>query len=360
MDEPVSRQSAMPPPGRIGEVLQRAAELYHRSLVERSAGRELLRHLGLCDEALIERHSIGFCDGSLLRALPTRGPVRGELHAVGLITVAEDRPPVERFDGALTFPVCDIDGTTAGMYAESGRPGEFTAALPDLPRPVWNAPVAKRCAEVLVTASILDALALERAGVHNVAAAPAPVPESELVYLEDLGTRCVLLGSEVSEAQAAGPEPSSRLRIHLPGRLRPLEFLARHGADALSRAVREALERTRTGPQAPDGDLTLRCGRRVYTVYGLSKGPGHLRATVRAEQHGRLHVDTLNLYRASLRRRLCSDLTRLFDEAPEIIDADIAKLVLACEDREPEGHRNAAVPAAMSAEERAAAEAFPS
>lgn len=137
-----------------------------------------------------------------------------------------------------------------------------------------------------------------------------------------------------------------------------MDFLARHGADALARAIHEVLERLRSGPERPSGDLSLTCDRRVYTVYGLSKGPGHLRATVRIEQHGRLHVDTLNLYRASLRRRLCSDLTRLFDVPPEVIEADVDKLIRACEEHEPQSQHPAAGPGAMSTEERAAAEAF--
>jgi hypothetical protein len=343
----------LPPPGRIGEILQRAAELYHRSLVEGSSGRALLRELGLGDEALIERHLIGYGDGSLLRTLPSRGRVREELQAVGLITSPDNGvAPCERLAGFLTFPVRDIDGRTVSIYAESARPEDRTATLPDLPHPPWNSPTAKRYADVVVTDSILDALALERAGIHNVAAAPAPVPAAELTHLEDLGARCILLGSEATAT------PASRPCIHLPGRLRPLDFLSRHGADALSRAVREALERSRTGPQQPGGDLVLSCGRRTYTIYGLSKGPGHLRVTLRAEQHGRLHVDTLNLYRASLRRRLCADLTRLFDEPPEVIEADIAKLVRACEEHEPQRGQAAEAPAAMSAEERAAAEDF--
>ena len=266
MDQPSNPQSAMPPPGRIAEIVERAAELYHRSLQEGSAGRELLRQLGLCDQALIERHAIGYGDGGMLRTLPSRGRVREELLAVGLIAAADGRAPTERFAGWLTFPVRDSDGRTVSLCAESGRPEDPTATLPELPHPVWNAAVAKRYAEVLVTGSILDALALERAGIHNVAAAPAVVPEAELVHLEDMGARCLLLGTEAPglPTTAAGSSPS-RLHLCLRGRLRPLDFLARHGADALARAIHEALERLRSGPERPSGDLSLACGRRVYT-----------------------------------------------------------------------------------------------
>jgi DNA primase len=119
----------LPPPGRVSEILQRTAELYHRSLVEGSTGRELLGRLGLCDEALIERHLIGYADGGLLRTLPSRGRVRDELRAIGLITPPDaGTASAERFAGLLTFPVRDVDGRTVSLCAQSGQPGGTTTA----------------------------------------------------------------------------------------------------------------------------------------------------------------------------------------------------------------------------------------
>ena len=64
---------------------------------------------------------------------------------------------------------------------------------------------------------------------------------------------------------------------------------------------------------------------------GLDKAQRKLKVTVRVEHAGRLHVDTLDLYSARSRRTLSQDLCRLFEETPEIIEADITKLVKRCE-----------------------------
>ena len=59
---------------------------------------------------------------------------------------------------------------------------------------------------------------------------------------------------------------------------------------------------------------------------GLEKGPRKLKATVRIEHAGKLHVDTLDFYSAKSRRVLAMDLCRIFEETPETIEGDIEKL----------------------------------
>ena len=64
---------------------------------------------------------------------------------------------------------------------------------------------------------------------------------------------------------------------------------------------------------------------------GLEKGPRKLKATVRVEHGGKLHVDTLDFYSAKSRRILAVDLCRIFEETPETIECDIEKLLCHCE-----------------------------
>ena len=80
-----------------------------------------------------------------------------------------------------------------------------------------------------------------------------------------------------------------------------------------------------------DGSFTVSCGQRHYRLMGLDKAQRKLKVTVRVEHAGRLHVDTLDLYSARSRRTLSQDLCRLFEETPEIIEADITKLIKRCE-----------------------------
>ena len=110
----------------------------------------------------------------------------------------------------------------------------------------------------------------------------------------------------------------------------------------------------------PDG-FALAYGLRRYEVRGLEKGVRKLKATVRVEHAGRLHVDTLDFYSARARRVLCQDLCRVFEQPAETIDADLTKLMSACESFDPASVKVAdpATPAeSMTAAERKEAEAF--
>ncbi|MEK7754414.1 MAG: hypothetical protein AAB654_20985, partial [Acidobacteriota bacterium] len=94
------------------------------------------------------------------------------------------------------------------------------------------------------------------------------------------------------------------------------------------------------GPVAADGNarpggqgdgLTVTYGVRRYRIMGLEKGPRKLKATIRVEHAGKLHVDTLDFYSARSRRVLAVDLCRIFEETPETIEGDLDKLLRHCE-----------------------------
>jgi hypothetical protein len=85
------------------------------------------------------------------------------------------------------------------------------------------------------------------------------------------------------------------------------------------------------GVQPIAGGFALTLGLRRYEIRGLEKGPRKLKATVRVEYAGKLHVDTLDLYHARWRKVLAQDLTRILEEKAEIIEGDLSKLITACE-----------------------------
>jgi hypothetical protein len=87
------------------------------------------------------------------------------------------------------------------------------------------------------------------------------------------------------------------------------------------------------GNARPGGghSLTVTYGMREYRIMGLEKAPRKLKATVRVEHAGKLHVDTLDFYSAKSRRILAVDLCRIFEETPETIEGDLDKLLRHCE-----------------------------
>jgi len=116
------------------------------------------------------------------------------------------------------------------------------------------------------------------------------------------------------------------------------------------------------GPFSPGGTcFRVVYGLRRYEIRGLEKGPRKLRATVRIEHAGKLHVDTLDLYSARARSQLAQDLCRLFDDTPETIEADLQRLIVECERHKPSeaADTGASAPAIqIGPRERAEAEAF--
>ncbi|NQT11583.1 MAG: toprim domain-containing protein [Planctomycetes bacterium] len=115
-----------------------------------------------------------------------------------------------------------------------------------------------------------------------------------------------------------------------------------------------------------DGAFTVSCGARHYRLMGLDKGQRKLKVTVRVEHAGRLHVDTLDLYSARSRRNLEQDLCRLFssgggpcgEATPEIIEADITKLVKRCEAVRVTAEADPAAAPVLTAKEKDEAAAF--
>ena len=108
-----------------------------------------------------------------------------------------------------------------------------------------------------------------------------------------------------------------------------------------------------------DGGFTVACGARTYRLMGLEKSPRRLKVTVRVERVGRIHVDTLDLYSSRSRKILAGDLCLLFDETPESIEADIAKLIKRCESARLNPEADAATSAAVvTPRDRAEAETF--
>jgi hypothetical protein len=95
-------------------------------------------------------------------------------------------------------------------------------------------------------------------------------------------------------------------------------------------------------------------GLRRYDVRGLEKNTRSLKATIRVERAGKLHVDTLDLYSARARRQLALDLVRVLEETADTIEADLIKLLTACETHaeKPSASASETIAIAMTEAER--------
>lgn len=381
----------MPAPGaeNASRLLERVAEIYARTFLLVPDGRACLERRGIADMGVLDRHGVGYADGRLIELLPQDGKVREELRRLGVLL---DRVPAgagpvdqERLAGCVVFPVRDVNGQVTTLCGVPGGPEAVPCVyLPGRPCGLWNAVAMNMYPELILTGTIMDALSVMVAGHGNVLAAPwGGVGDSEIDGLKTQGMTAVRLlptgGQEAGGGDTGGLLARFASRgiaakvMALPGGRGANEWLLAQGAGRLAALLASAGPSSggrATASSAPAGGsppgeregILLVCGPRRYEVRGLEKGPRRLKATIRAERGGKLHVDTLDFYSAKSRRGLALDLCRVFEEPVEAIGADLEKLVRHCEalPENPSGGVIQADAAAgtMSAAERKEADAF--
>ncbi|MFP4225076.1 MAG: CHC2 zinc finger domain-containing protein [Phycisphaeraceae bacterium] len=372
------------PPEKAARLLERVAELYGKNLPESPEALEYLKRRGLDNAEQLAAHRAGYANGRLHEILPQSGQVLDELKALGVLSKSGQ----EHFAGCVVFPVTDVDGNIVTLYGRHAGDGRKRHVfLPKRRTGLWNAPALKIYPEIIAVESVLDALSVEAAGFPNVVALQGTngLDDGDIADMRRYGVGRVILMLDGDKAGAEGCDRiERRIRTHpgiepgdeqapplgvalrvLPDDHDPNSFLLAFGRDKLSELILsergvlpETFEQPSRGPgggdpgsaadaptgegggDAPreptrtldrDGSFTVSCGRRHYRLMGLEKGRRKLKVTVRVEHAGRLHIDTLDLYSARSRRALSQDLCRLFEETPEIVEADIAKLVKRCE-----------------------------
>jgi DNA primase catalytic core len=362
-------------------LLERALAIYQKHFTGQPEGRAYLESRGISNASLWERHGIGYCDGKLPQLLPNDERVRDELKTLGLL-LPDGR---ERFAGCVVFPIRDAEGRITTLYGRQAKLGTNAPAgakegrhhfLPNRPTGLWNAAALKTHAHVILVESVIDGLSVEVAGSANVVATNGTngLSAAEVQTLREYGVQRVTL---LLDGDKAGREATDKMKAllassfscdsrSLPDGEDPNSYLQKHGPNGLATFLATnttapaATAAAVPGLTALPGGFAVQLGMRRYEIRGLERGPRKLKATVRVEHAGRLHVDTLDFYSARWRRQLAQDLTRILDEAAAVIEADIAKLMSLCEASEacnPSAAPESQV-AALSPEQRAEAEAM--
>jgi hypothetical protein len=317
-----------------GALLARAADFYHKSYAHSRKAFDCLRKRCLAVKELLEPYSCGYCDGKLTQVLPTQGPVTDQLTAMGVLDENGD----ETLLGCLVFPLFDAEDAVLSLWGHHLETGE-ERLITSAPTALWNLPAARPHPEILLAGTVFDGLSLIKAGYPNVLAlATEELHNNDPETLAGLGVQTILLiGDTTSLKQAAERLSAFTLkRLAFPESRTPNELLVTEGADALAAQVEalrsgDSLAPVQPGLQTTEAGFATRFGPRGYEIRGLDKGSRRLKATVRVEHAGRLHVDTLDLYSAKARRNLCRDLCRLFEEPVQTIETDLARLIRLCE-----------------------------
>ncbi len=339
-------------------LIERVALFYNKALKGAQKARVWLKRQGFGEDGFRDNWLMGAADGRLLKSLPTdgNGPAK-HLRDLGILTPAGK----EYFLDGITLPLRDGDGGLISLAGVSFQ-GE-DRLLSTRPTALWNAPVARLYPELILATGLLDALSLHLAGFpQTCAVVGAHLKSMDLALLHDAGVRKILLLG----IQATGTLLSEQLAA-FSVRAHPLAaqtFMAEKGLPELVAEVDRLLAvfAGKTGDGRMDRlgqGFAVSFGRRRYEMLGVDKNARRLKVTIKTERSGKLHVDTLDLYHAKSRKTLLQDLSCFFEEAPAVIDGDLAKLIKLAEDFTPgQGDGGVSPVTVMSESDRREAESF--
>lgn len=284
-----------------------------------AAGRALASALGLRDLDALETFDLGYSNGTLARAIPSKGGARDLLLSLGVLA-SDGR---EAISGCLVAPLRDARGDAAGVVAiePDGRETlcPSTASLLGLNLAALREPC------LVFTGSALKAFLLIQAGVAGAA------PIGAALSAED---RALIEAHRPEKAYLLGDNPELlRLlqKLEVPCYRLALEFPTTPDAVAAALKDAQAFE-TRVAPDATmrvmEDRVLFERGDRRYELREL--GPSErdrLRVNLRVEAEGALHVDTLDLYAGRSRAAFARAVGPVLGVSEAAVEADLGLMI---------------------------------
>lgn len=342
------------------EYLEKAVAYYHRSLVKNEKAIEYLKSRGITAEA-VRVFRIGYVDGTLRGKLNADG--KANLESLGLLSERGN----ETMYGSVVFPLVDA-GTnrTVGLYgrkiARETREKHETKHLylSGKRRGLFNPSGAKEADEIILTESVIDALALWSLGIRNVTCAYGVNALTDEIagHLSESRIKRVCLMLDADEAgREAGVKFAEKLNgigiesysVELAAK-DASEFVASGGTlEEIRRHIQPQInadergseeEELTTGHRSlitlPDGTRQITFENREYRVRGLT-GVGleklkiNLRLNVSnsatAANSVNFHLDTLDLYQSRARTNFAQTAAKMCRVNESVINADLLLLI---------------------------------
>lgn len=320
------------------EYLEKAAAYYHKSLVQNEKAIAYLKERGISPEA-IQTFKLGFVDGTLKNKINPDG--KSNLERLGLLNERGN----ETMFGAVVFPLTDATtNQTVGLYARHIEKKQHLY-LSGKRRGVFNPAGAKETEEIILTESVIDALALWSIGIRNVTCSYGVngLTDEIINHLAESRIKKVVLMLDADESgreavgkfseklSAIGIESHS---VELPGK-DASEFVADGGTLEAVQTLMSQVESRQTSENQPakielnkDGSLNIEIENRSYKVRGLSPmGLEKLKINLRLNVGNLFHLDTLDLYQSRARQNFAQTAAKLCRVSESAINADLLSLI---------------------------------
>jgi DNA primase catalytic core len=368
-------------PKADAEYLEKAVAYYHGSLVKNEKAVGYLDARGISAEA-VQVFRLGYVDGSLRDKLNADG--RASLERLGLLNEKGN----ETMYGSVVFPLVDAaHGKPTGLYARHIGKDQHLY-LSGRRRGVFNPEGAKETGEVILTESVIDALALWSIGVRNVTCSYGVngLTDEILAHLQESRVRRVFLMLDADEAGREASAKFARLLTEIGIESRVVDLPAKDAKDASEfvanggtleelleiispqRAQSARSEESKTEGQKPktetlaDGTRIVVFDNREYRVRGLTAvGLEKLKVNLRLNVGNLFHLDTLDLYQSRARTNFSQTAARACRVNESVINADMLLLIESLEAERLEMRRSdhvAETEASMTDAEKRAALSF--
>jgi DNA primase catalytic core len=355
------------------EYLEKAVAYYHKSLLKNEKAIAYLQSRGITPEAM-RVFGLGFVDGSLKDKLNPDG--KANLERLGILNERGS----EMMFGSVVFPLVDANSNKCvGLYARHIEKKQHLY-LSGKRRGVFNPSGAKETEEIIVTESVIDALALWSIGIRNVTCAYGVngLTDEILGHLAESRIKKVVLMLDADESgrEAVGKFTEKLNEIGIETRSIELpakdasDFIAAGGTLEQVQTLLSAVEpETQTETSSaeletlPDGTRQITFSNREYRARGLSPlGLEKLKINLRLNVGNLFHLDSLDLYQARARANFAQTAAKTCRIGESIVNADLLTLIERLEAERLQMRKTSAAEvetvAAMTDVEKRAAMAF--
>jgi DNA primase len=318
------------------EYLEKAAAYYHKTLLKNEKAIAYLKERGISAEA-IRVFQLGYVDGTLKNKISGNG--KANLERIGLLNERGN----ETLFGSVVFPLLDANtNQTISLYARHIEKRHHLY-LSGKCCGIFNPPGAKETEEIILTESVIDALALWSIGIRNVTCAYGTngLTDEILTHLAESRIKRVILMLDAGDAgRETAPKFSEKMNgigiesrsVELPAK-DASEFVAGGGTFEAVQSLLSQIEIEMQTSKAeletlPDGTKQISFSEREYRVRGLSPfGLEKLKINLRLNVGNSFHLDTLDLYQLRARVSFAQTAARSCRVNESIINADLLALI---------------------------------
>ena len=307
----------MPEPINKSQLFATLSKFYREALRKDKAGRALAQSFNL-DSQVLEQFTVGYANGTLIRAIPSKGGARDVLVDAGLIA----KDGTEAMMGSLVVPAYDQRENVLGFIAISKDSIETTYP-PDLSRLGANL-TAFAEKEIVFTGAVLESLKLNQAGLVGVPVG-LQLNDEEKAFITKHRPDKAFFAHELPELLKLLQKleiPCYKLTLQLPASAAQVEKALKEAEPIGDKIGTDAIVRV------TDEFVRFECAARRYEVKELAPGEvNRLRIRVQAQSGAAFHLDTLDLYAGRSRSSFTRSVAPLFGVSEAAIEGDLCLMI---------------------------------